>query len=191
MIFRLSPLVLFAGVLMLVGCRTYGDRGYESGPKTYRAMQQTVQQMEQGLSRAQSDLRRLQSAAASADTLDGLVDRYRGLVESHETTLEQHRAQAEELTGESAYRTLHRTYGAMITDQRLLRRQYERTTHKVWATVRDTTLPKAPTRLESSYSITPVQYPRPQRPEISMAEALRELEGTPGLQLKEQPEEGE
>ena len=186
MIHRLSPLVLFVGALILVGCRTYGDQGYETGPKTYRAMQQTVQQMEQDLSRAESNLRRLESAAESADMLDGLVERYRGLIESHETTLENHRAQAERLTGESAYRTLHRTYGAMITDQRLLQRQYERTTRKVWATVRDTTLPRAPKRLESSYSITPVQYPQSERPEISMAEALRELEGVPGLQLEEQ-----
>jgi type IV pilus biogenesis protein CpaD/CtpE len=191
MMSRLSPLVVLVGALMLVGCRTYGDEGYGTEPKTYAAIQQTVQQMEQGLSRAESDLRRLQSAAASADTLEGLVDRYRELVESHETTLEQHRGQAEALSAESAYRTLHRIYGAMITDQRLLDRQYERTTRKVWATVRDTTLPRAPNRMESSYSITPVQYPRSERPEISMAEALRGLEGTPGLQPEEQAAGGE
>jgi hypothetical protein len=191
MLRHLSPLVVFVGALMLVGCRTYGDETYDTGPKTYRALQQTVQQMEQGLSRAESDLRRLQSAAESADTLAGLVDRYRDLVESHETTLEEHRAQAEALSPESAYRTLHRTYGAMITDQRLLSRQYERTTRKVWATVRDSTIPRAPKRRESSYSITPLQYPESERSEISMAEALRGLEGTPGLQPEEQSTGGE
>jgi len=186
MIHRLTPLVLVAGALVLAGCRTYGDQRYETGPKTYRAVQQTVQQMEQGLGRAELNLRRLQSAAESADTLDGLVDRYRELVESHETTLANYRTQAERLTTESAYRTLHRTYGAMVTDWRLLQRQYERTTRKVWATVRNTTVSRAPTRLESSYSITPLQYPGSERAEMSMAEALRELDGTPGLQREEQ-----
>jgi len=176
---------------MLVGCRTYGDETYDTSPKTYRALQQTVQQMEQGLSRAESDLRRLQSAAESADTLAGLADRYQALVESHETTLEKHRAQAEALSPESAYRTLHRIYGAMITDHSLLRRQYERTTRKVWATVRDTTRPRTPKRRESSYSITPLRYPQSEHPEISMAEALRGLEGTPGLQPNEQSTGGE
>jgi len=164
MLHRLSPLLVFAGVLMLAGCRTYGDQGYDSGPKTYTAIQQTVQQTEQSLSRAESDLRRLQSAAESADTLQPLVDRYQSLVASH---------------------------GAMVTDQRLLRSQYERTTRKVWATVRDSTLSRTPKRRESDYSITPVQYPRSERPEISMAEALRGLEGTPGLQQDEQAAGGE
>ena len=191
MIRRFSPLVLLAGALMFVGCRTYGDEGYGTEPKTYAALQQTVQQMERELGRAESNLRRLQSAAASADTLEALVDRYRGVVESHASLLEKHRAQADRLTSESAYRTLHRIYGAVITDQRLLRRQYERTTRKVWATVRDTTLPRAPKRLESSYSITPVRYPLPERPDISMAEALRGLDGTPGLQPAEEATGGE
>jgi hypothetical protein len=182
---------LLAVLLVVAGCRTYGDQGYESGPKTYSAIQETVQQMEQDLNRAESDLRRLRSAAASVDTLEGLADRYASLVESHASTLASHREQADRLSGESAYRTLSRIYGAMVTDRRLLRLQYERTTRKVWATVRDSTLPRTPRRLKSSYSITPVQYPRPNRPEISMAEALRGVGGTPGLQREEQPADGE
>ena len=185
------PLLLLTALLVLVGCRTYGDQGYESGPKTYSAIQQTVQQMEQDLDRAESDLRRLQSAATSLDTLEGLADRYQSLIQSHATTLAANREQAEQLSAESAYRTLNRTYGAMITDRRLLRLQYERTTRKVWATVRDSTMPRTPRRPASNYSITPVQYPRPDRPDISMAEALRGVGDTPGLQMEEQPGEPE
>ncbi|MFB6249545.1 MAG: hypothetical protein ABEL97_13345 [Salinibacter sp.] len=181
-----SLLFLTAALLALAGCRTYGDQGYESGPKTYSAIQETVEQMEQNLNRAESDLRRLQSAAASVDTLGGLADRYESLVESHVTTLAKHRRQANRLSAQSAYRTLSRVYGAMVTDQRLLRLQYERTTRKVWATVRDSTIPRTPRRRKSSYSITPVQYPRPDRPDISMEEALRGVGGTPGLQMEEQ-----
>lgn len=189
-----TPRVFLAallGTLLLAGCRTYGDQGYGSEAKTYSAIQQTVQLMEQDLSRAESELRRLQSAAESADTLQGLADRYRSLVETHATTLEDHQQQAERLSGESAYRTLHRIYGAMVIDQRLLHRQYERTTRKVWATVRDSTIPRTPRRRASSYSITPVQYPQDERPDISMAEALRGVGGTPGLQMEEQPGDDE
>lgn len=180
-------LLVLTACLVLVGCRTYGDEGYESGPKTYSAIQQTVQQVEQDLNRAESDLRRLQSAATSVDTLEGLAERYESLVQSHASTLAAHRDHAAQLSAESAYRTLSRTYGAMVTDRRLLRLQYERTTRKVWAAVRDSTIPRTPRRPKSSYSITPVQYPRPERPDISMAEALRGVEGTPGLQMEEQP----
>jgi len=180
-------LAVLASVFLLVGCRTYGDEGYQSGSKMYSAIQQIVQQYEQDLGRAQSDLRRLESAAESSDTLRALAERYRTLVRGHEATLQDHQRQAEQLTGGSAYRTLHRTYGAMITDRRLLDRQYQRTVRKVWATVRDSTIPRTPTRKKSSYIITPVQYPLQDHPDITMAEALRDVEGTPGLQREEQP----
>ena len=185
-VFLRPLLAVFLSALLFVGCRTYGDEGYNSEQKMYSAIQQIVQQMEQDLGRAQSDLRRLESAAESADTLRPLVERYRTLLEGHEATLQQHKEQAETLTGSSAYRTLHRIYGAMITDRRLLDRQYQRTTRKVWATVRDTTIPRTPTRKKSSYSIIPVNYPQQNTPDISMAEALRGVGGTPGLQQEEQ-----
>jgi hypothetical protein len=185
-VFLRPLLAVFLSALLFVGCRTYGDEGYNSEQKMYSAIQQTVQLMEQDLGRAESDLRRLESAAESADTLRPLVERYRTLVEGHESTLQGHQEQAEMLTGSSAYRTLHRIYGAMVTDRRLLDRQYQRTTRKVWATVRDTTIPRTPTRKKSDYIITPVNYPQQNTPDISMAEALRGIGGTPGLQQEEQ-----
>lgn len=190
MIRSLHPIVaLLVGALVLVGCRTYGDAGYQSDQKTYDAIQQTVQQIEQDLGRAQSDLRRLESAAETMDTLGVLAERYRSLVGTHESALAEHREQVEQLTGESAYRTLHRIYGAMITDRRLLQRQYERTTRKVWATVRNTEIPRVPFRLASSYMITPVRFPRVDGVDtITMAEALQGVEETPGLQMEEQTE---
>jgi hypothetical protein len=185
---RSAPFAAFLiGALLLVGCRTYGDAGYQSGQKTYDAIQQTVPQIEQDLGRAQSDLRRLESAAETMDTLRVLAERYRKLVATHEAALAEHQEQAEHLTGESAYRTLHRIYGAMVTDRRLLQRQYERTTRKVWATVRNTAIPRVPFRPASSYMITPVRFPRIDGVDtITMAEALQGAEGTPGLQMQEQ-----
>jgi hypothetical protein len=191
MTYARSLSIVLAGLLLLTGCRTYGNEGYDSGPKTYDAIQQTVTLLEQELGRAESDLRRLESAAASMDTLGALADRYRSYVASHEATLERYREQADRLSGGSAYRSLHRIYGAMVTDRRLLQRQYQRTTRKIWATVRDTTLPRTPRRRASDYMITPVRYPSDDTPTISMAEALRAVEGTPGLQPEEQPDGAE
>lgn len=182
---RVLPIVV-VGLLVLTGCRTYGNEKYETGPKTYEAIQTTVQQMEQDLGRAQSDLRRLEAAAEANDTLRALAARYQSFVASHEAALDGHREQAERLTAESSYRTLHRVYGAMVTDRRILDRQYQRTVRKVWATVRDTTIPRKRAQDPSRYVITPVNFPRVgQRGPLTMAEALRALEGTPGLQLDE------
>lgn len=175
-----------AGVLLFTGCRTYGNDKYDSGPKTYQAMQQTVQRMEQELGRAQSDLRRLEEAAETMDTLRPIAARYRSYVESHEAALAGHRAQAERLSAESSYRTLHRIYGAMVTDRRLLITKYRRATRMVWATVRDTTIPPKRAADPSRYVITPVNFPRVgQQGPITMADALRAIEDTPGLQREE------
>jgi hypothetical protein len=183
--FRVLPFVI-AAVLVFTGCRTYGNDKYDSGPKTYQAMQQAVQQMEQELGRAQSDLRRLEEAAAARDTLRPIAARYRSYVESHEAALAGHRAQAERLAAGSSYRTLHRIYGAMVTDRRLLATKYRRAVRTVWATVRDTTLSPKRASDPSRYVITPVNFPRVgQRGAITMADALRPMADTPGLQREE------
>jgi hypothetical protein len=178
--------VAAASLLVMTGCRTYGNDKYDTGPKTYQAIQQTVQQMEQELGRARSDLRQLEAAAKTMDTLRTLTARYRSHVESHEAALAVHRDQAERLSAGSSYRTLHRTYGAMVTDRRLLDKQYRRTVRAVWATVRDTTVPRRRALDPSRYVITPINFPRVgERGPISMAEALRPVDGTPGLQREE------
>lgn len=184
--FRFLPVAVCAGLLILAGCRTYGNDKYETGPKTYAALQQTVQQLEQELGRAKSDLRRLESAAETHAKLKPLAERYRSYVESHEAALKGHRDQAEQLSANSAYRTLHRSYGALVTDRRLLEKQYRRTVRAVWAAARDTTIPRRPAQDPSRYVIRPVNFPRVGgRGPITMAEALRPMQGTPGLQREE------
>ncbi len=183
---RMVPLAVLASFLVLTGCRTYGNEGYDSGPKTHQAFEETIGLMETELTQAQSDLQQLEAAAETMDTLRTLTDQYRSLVESHEAALEGYRGQAERLAADDAYRSLHRQYGAIVKDRQLLRLQYGRTVRQVWATVRDTATPRTPFRLASSYSITPVQYPRVEGPgEITMADALREAEGVPGLRQEE------
>lgn len=184
---RLLPVVALAAVLVLGGCRTYGNEKYETGPKTYDALQQTVTQLEQELGRAESDLRRLESAAESRPDLQPLAERYRSYVESHRAALEGHREKVEKLSADASYRTLHRSYGAAVTDHRILQNQYLRTTQKVWAAVRGTESPRKQIRSRSEYVDTPVNFPGAYgEVQVTMAEALRALEGTPGLQREEQ-----
>ncbi|PSQ76974.1 MAG: hypothetical protein BRD35_04950 [Bacteroidetes bacterium QH_7_62_13] len=180
-------LILFSGLLILSGCRTYGNDQYENGPEMYEALQRTVTQLEQELGRAESDLRRLESAAETRSELQPLVERYQSYVESHEAALAGHRKQAEQLSSEASYRELHRVYGAIVTDRRLIQKQYRRATRKVWAIARGTDTPRKPVRDESQYVDTPVNFPQVEdRGSITMTEALRALEGTPGLQRREQ-----
>ena len=183
---RVLSLVL-AAVLVLTGCRTYGNEKYETGPKTYESIQETVEQMEQDLGRARNDLRRLQAAAETMGALEPLSARYQSYVQSHEAALADYRDQAKRLTPGASYRTLHRTYGAMVKDRHILKTKYDRAVRVVWATVRDTTVPRTRSLDPSRYVITPVNFPRVrQRGSITMAEALRAMEGTPGLQLDEE-----
>lgn len=175
-------LVVVIGMLF-AGCRTYGSEEFDSQRKVYAAVQTSVEQLEQELSRAEASLQQLESAAESMDTLSGLADRYHSLVSAHKTTLDSYRADAKTLEAGSSFRTLRRTYGAIVTDRRLLQRQYDRTTRLVWATVRDTTVPQAPVRLQSTYPTTPIGFPDPERePVMTMSSALRGADGTPGLE---------
>lgn len=184
-------LLALAGVLVLTGCRTYGDQGYGSEAKTYAAIQQIIQQLEQELGRAESDLRRLESAAESRDTLQAFVDRYRTLVESHKALLAIHREQADRFTEESSSRALNRYYGAMITDRRLLQRQYERTVRAVGAAIEGGAIAYEPILRQSNYSITPVRYPHPEvQRAISMTEALQGMTGTSGGEEEDTEEQG-
>jgi outer membrane murein-binding lipoprotein Lpp len=180
--------LLFVGLsalVLLAGCRTYGGRGTEA--QTYEEMGAAVAELESDLESAQSDLQQLRAAAEQDSSLLSLVERYQDLVQIHESMISAQRERVDTLSADASYRTLHRTYGAMITDQTLLRTQYTRTVRQVYAAVRDTTAPGPPVRSTSTYSITPVDYPDPRRrAEGTMAAALAPVMGTPGLQPAEE-----
>lgn len=181
------PVLLVVGLLLVSGCRTYGNEGYDTGRKTYDALRTTIEQFDRERERAESDLQQLEEAAETEEALQALADQYHALVASHEDVLERYRREADALSAESSYRTLHQTYGALVTERRLLHRQYQRTTQKIWAAVRDTTVPPKSPRLRSRYTITPVQYPNQRQGRTrSMTEALRGLEGPPDVPEPEQ-----
>lgn len=171
-------------LVVLAGCRTYGGRGTEA--QTYEEMGEMVDQLEADLGSARSDLQQLQAAAEQDGELAPLAERYQDLVQLHESMIPAQREQVRSLSSDASYRMLHRSYGAMITDQKLLQLQYRRTIRQVYAAVRDTTAPSPVVRDPSTYNITPVDYPMPDaQQELTMAEALEQTSGTPGLQQPE------
>ncbi|MFO8098841.1 MAG: hypothetical protein R6T83_04375 [Salinibacter sp.] len=146
-----------------------------------------MEELEADLEQAQNDLRQLRAAAEQAPSLSPLAERYQNLVQLHESMISAQQERADTLSADTGYRTLHRTYGAMITDQTTLQTQYTRTLRQIYAATRDTTAPGPAVRDQSTYTTTPVDYPAPQgQDEMSMAEALAPVEGVPGL---ESPEE--
>lgn len=179
---------LFVGLsalVLLAGCRTYGGRGTEA--QTYEEMGAAVEELEADFGAAQSNLEQLRAAAEQDSSLLSLAERYQDLVQLHESMIAAQRDRVDTLSADAAYRTLHRAYGAMITDQKLLRTQYTRTVRQVYAAVRDTTAPGPTVRSPSSYTITPLDYPDPrEQGEVTLSEALAPVTGTPGLQPAEE-----
>ena len=161
--------------LLVTGCRTYGDSGYESGPKMYRQMQEAPGQGEEDRAGAQADRRRWRAAADTGAGLDPRVGGSRGALTRHEEVLDKHRTYVESLSASSSYRSLHRAYGAMTTDERVLRTIYNRTIRRVYAAVHGTEVDEGDGPAESTYFTEPVEYRRAanQQDQLTMQEALR------------------
>lgn len=155
---RFLTLVPLIALLVLTGCRTYGGRGTEAA--TYQQIQQAVRQFSDDLGRAQSDLQSLESAATSTPSLEPFAARFASVVQRHEATLDDHRAMADALSASSSYRDLHRAYGAITTDQRLIGKLYNRVVDNVHATVRGIPLAQTDSLDASYYQVQPMEYDR-------------------------------
>ena len=160
--------------LLVGGCRTYG--GYESKPKTYQALQRSVEAFADERDRAAADFRALEDAAEASDTLQSFADDYRSLLDEHDALLEMQRSRVERLSAGSAYRALHRGYGATVTEKRMMKQKYRRLVRAVHATVRGTEATSEASTTERRYTIRPMNFPSPQDGERpSMKQALGDL----------------
>lgn len=169
---RSIVLVPVLALLVLTGCRTYGGRDTEA--KTYQQMQQAVRQFSDDLGRAEADLQSLESAAESNAALQPFAERFASVVERHEDTLAEHQSKVDALTASSGYRDLHRAYGAIITDQRLIGKLYNRVVDNVHATVRGIPLAQTDSLGPSYYQVEPLEYDRIRNAErLTMDQALR------------------
>lgn len=168
--------VAIAGLLVLSGCRMYGDGGYGTKPKTYEAMQKAVQSFEDDLNRAETNLHTLEDAATKADTLRPLAEQFHALVDEHESLLASQRERVERLGPDATYRNLHQAYGATVTEQRLMQQKYQRVITTVGATVRDTAAQTASSETDRQYTIRPINFPPSEDGKtLSMEQALQGL----------------
>lgn len=155
-------------LLMLVaaGCRTYG--GYGSAEETLAKIQEATQRFAEDHERAQGERDALQRAATANPALAALAARFAAVVERQGALVEQHRVWAEEASaggnilfawvGPDAYRQLHRTYGALITDQQIVQDRYAEVLRGLQQAVGGT--PARRVQEEGRYQIAPQFYDR-------------------------------
>lgn len=159
------------GVLLLAlvasGCRTYG--GYGSSEETLEKIQQATQRFAEELERSRGEQEALQRAAASDPALAVFAERFAAVVESQEAVVAEQQALAEEASaggnilfawvGPDTYRRLHKTYGAIITDQQIIRDRYAEVLTDLQQAVGATT-PAEQVPLQSRYQVAPQFYER-------------------------------
>lgn len=168
---RSTLLVLLAGLLVLTGCRTYGD--YGSTAATIDQAAQAAQDYADALNRARADLDRLQAAAESNTALAMFVPRYEHTIAQHEAQLSDHRAITERLQDDPSYRTASRLFGAMISEQRATADRYHQLHKRIQQTVQG--VPGAMYRsAESPSYVVPTYYKRVENQgRLSMRQALQ------------------
>lgn len=164
-------------VLLLIagGCRTYGD-DYGNEVKTLEQIYVANELFAADLARARTDLATLRRAAEANPLLELLAERYAALLVAHEVLLDVHRDMAvkleadgsvwEETIGEwlgrGDYRPLSRAYGAIISEQQIMRDRYQGVIENVFAVGGDSlayvwALEPYP---EARYYVVPPQYER-------------------------------
>lgn len=167
---RLLPAALLLLVLT-AGCRTYG--GYDTETAIPQQMQQAVQQFADELDRAQSDVTALSEAVQQNSTLEPMEERYRDLIAKHEEFLERHRRIAERFQDGGAYRDLNWNYGAIVSEQRLVRTRYNELHTNIRRVVAgQPVVVEVPPN--SRYAVNPPYYDRVQnRQGMTLQEALQ------------------
>lgn len=166
---RFLPLLL---LLVVTGCRTYG--GYGTETVLHEQMQEANRQFSDDLQRAKADLATLKAAADTSEMLQPMVERFQNNIDEHTAVLDQHRQMTEDLAGSGNYRALHRAYGTITTDQRVMRKKYNRTVERVHAAVTGTTVASGEPFNQSFYFVQPFEYTREQNARrLTMEQALR------------------
>lgn len=168
---RLAVALSLVGLVLFTGCRTYG--GYGSEEATYSQMQAANAQFADQLERARADLEALQSAADTNAALQPLAERMDNMVDTHEDLLAEHEDLVASMTADDGYRALHKAYGTLVTESRLMRKQYDRVVRNVQATVRGTDLYTKPLSARSAYYVSPIGDPERAPASLTMEQALR------------------
>lgn len=158
-------------LLLATGCRTYG--GYGTEEALPRQMQQAVEQFADDLDRARSDVEMLAEAADQNSALAPVVEQYEHVIGRHEAFLDVHRQLVDRFQDDGAYRALHRNYGAMISEQRLVETWYQEL-HRRVQRVQHGQPAVGEVPPASRYAVNPSYYDRIQnRQPLTMEAALQ------------------
>ncbi len=159
------------GVLLLAlvasGCRTYGSYGSEE--ELLGKIQQATRLFAEELERSRGEQDALQRAAAANPALADFAERFAAVVVRQEAMVEEHQALAQGVSaggnilfawvGPDSYRRLHSTYGAIISDQQIVRDRYAEVLMDMQQAVGTTTsVQRVP--LQSHYQVAPQFYER-------------------------------
>lgn len=115
-------LVLLLGTI--VGCRTYG--GYGSEEALYRQIQRATEEFAQEFEQMRQAQPDLEAQLRSVSGSEQMTVTLGTAISLHGRLLEEHREMVENLSESSSHRALSRAYGAIISDQQVVRRLYRR-----------------------------------------------------------------
>ena len=156
---------VFLLALVASGCRSYGS--YGSREEIYGKIQQATQLFAEELERSRGEQDALQRAAAAHPALADFAERFAAVVERQAAMVEQHQALAEAASaggnilfawvGPDSYRRLHSTYGAIISDQQIVRDRYAEVLMDVQQAVGG---PAQRVPVQSRYQVAPHFYER-------------------------------
>lgn len=113
---------MLALLLVLSGCRTYGD--YNNEALTFEQIREANRLFGEELERARSDLATLKQIETGNTMMQPGVEQFATTVLMHEVMQINHLRLAEEVD-EDDYREVHRLYGAIIAEQDIIRERYD------------------------------------------------------------------
>ncbi|MFW5955202.1 MAG: hypothetical protein ACOCSK_00490 [Rhodothermales bacterium] len=150
-----SVFLVILGVLLFTGCRSYG--GFDSRDELYTQLQRASAEFERELLEAQRLSDELAERALAHPEYERISQDLGTIIALHEAMLAENRSTIEELSENSPYRSLARAYGAVISDQDVLRRMLQQTTEVIDGAAE---LDVTPRPIVSPYSVVPVFYHR-------------------------------
>lgn len=115
-------LVLLLGTMF--GCRSYG--GYGSEEALYRQIQRATDEFAHEFEQMQQEQPDLEAHLTSNGSSAQITVSLGTALSLHGSLIEEHRELVESLSEGSSHRALSRAYGAIISDQQVVRRLYRR-----------------------------------------------------------------
>ena len=151
-------------LLVLSGCRTYGDYGSEKA--TFDQIVESNAVFTAELEKARGELMAIEQAAGQHDELVPYVEHYKGLLEMHEKMLEQHKEMEGTLTVQTgligrltpAYRNLNRALGNIAAEQAAMRDHYYTLVSELSGSEEEEMLTWSPQVGKSRYQAVPPFY---------------------------------